>query len=97
MKTIVKNKDVISYWRSLIGGERKNEGKLIEIKNRSRSLRAYNDGTIYSYDCLIGEIKDGVHIVYDHTAPGGSFISHFTSVHVNAIKELAMKVVDYND
>ena len=46
---------------------------------------------------MIADIVDGVHTVYDHTASGGSFVSVSTSHRVNALKEFALNIVDYND
>jgi hypothetical protein len=91
----VRNEVVVKTWGSLIGGERENDGELREVSNDSGSFRVYNDGTVYSYRLLIGEIKDGVHIVYDHTSKGGSFYSKTTSNHVNSLKAYALKIVDY--
>jgi len=45
---------------------------------------------------LLAEIKDGVHIVYDHTAKGGSYHSKSTSDNVNRLKPYAIKIVSYN-
>lgn len=92
----VRNEMVAQTWANLIGGERENDGELREVSNDIGSFRVYNDGTVYSYRLLIGEIKDGVHIVYDHTSKGGSFYSKTTSNHVNLLKPFSLKIVSYN-
>ena len=92
----VRNEVVAKTWANLIGGERKHDGELREVSNHSGSFRVYNDGTVYYYRLLIGEIKDGVHVVYDHTRKGGSFHSKSTSDNVNRLKKYATKVVSYN-
>ena len=92
----VRNEVVAETWSRLIGGERKVDGELREVSNHSGSFRVYNDGTVYYYRLLIGEIKDGVHVVYDHTRKGGSFYSMSTSKNVNRLKRYAMKIVSYN-
>ena len=92
----VRNEVVAETWANLIGGERKVDGELREVSNHSGSFRVYNDGTVYYYRLLIGEIKDGAHIVYDHTTKGGSFHSKSTSDNVNRLKPYATKIVSYN-
>ena len=92
----MKNHEVIEKWRSLIGGEYEVTGVLEGYFNTTETFRAYNDGKIYYYSLLLGEIIDGVHVVYDHTKPGGSFHSKTTSDHVNRLKKVALKVIDYN-
>jgi len=92
----VRNEVVAQTWGRLIGGEREVDGELREVSNHSGSFRVYNDGTVYYYRLLIGEIKDGVHIVYDHTKKGGSYHSQSTSKNVNRLKRYAMKIVSYN-
>ena len=92
----VRNEVVAKTWGRLIGGEREADGELREVSNHSGSFRVYNDGTVYHYRLLLGEIKEGVHIVYNHTAKGGSFHSKSTSDHVSRLKKHATKVVSYN-
>ena len=91
----VRNEVVAETWGSLIGGEREADGELREVSNHSGSYRVYNDGSVYYYNLLIGEIIDGVHVVYDHTSTGGSFYSRSTSINVNRLKPYAMKIIDY--
>ena len=93
----LNNATVFNKWRSMIGSEREVEGELICYSNHSGSLKLYNDGSLYHYKLLIAEIVNGVHTVYDHTAPGGSFVSKTTSQVVNYLKHFAVQIVDYND
>ena len=83
----VRNRDVADVW----GTYRMGEG----ARNYDGSLRVMEDGRVYSYELLIGEIVDGEHIVYDHTAPGGSYYSQTTSKHVNLIKPYGKKIISY--
>ena len=92
----VRNEVVAVTWGRLIGGEREADGELREVSNHNGSFRAYNDGTVYYYRLLIGEIKDGAHIVYDHTRKGGSYYSKSTTENVNRLKPYATKIVSYN-
>jgi len=92
----VRNEVVAQTWGRLIGGEREVDGELREVSNHNGNFRVYNDGSVYYYRLLLGEIKDGVRIVYDHTRKGGSFYSKSTSDHVNRLKRYAMKIVSYN-
>lgn len=92
----VSNEHVVKTWANLIGGEREVDGELREVSNHSGSFRVYNDGTVYYYRLLLAEIEGGVHIVYDHTAKGGSFHSKSTSDNVNRLKKHATKIVNYN-
>lgn len=92
----VKNDVVVKTWARLIGGERERDCELREVSNHNGSFRVYNDGTVYHYRLLLAEIKDGVHIVYDHTAKGGSFYSKSTSDHVSRLKPYATKIVRYS-
>lgn len=91
-----RNEVVAETWGRLIGGEREVDGELREVSNHSGSFRVYNDGSVYYYRLLLAEIKDGVHVVYDHTRKGGSFYSKSTSKNVNCLKPYATKVVNYN-
>ena len=91
----VRNEVVAETWGRLIGGERESDGELREVSNHSGSYRVYNDGTVYYYRLLLAEIKDGAHIVYDHTAKGGSYHSKSTSDNVNRLKPYATKIVSY--
>ena len=93
----LNNGIIINKWRAMVGGEREVEGELICYSNHSGNLKLYNDGSLYYYKLLIANIVDGVHTVYDHTATGGSFVSVSTSHRVNALKEFALNIVDYND
>jgi hypothetical protein len=97
MKTMkrVRNEVVAREWGRLIGGERVSDGELREVSNGGGSFRVYNDGSVYSYGLLIGEIKDGVHVLYDCTSEGGQFYSKTTSRHVGSLRRYALKVVDY--
>jgi hypothetical protein len=92
----VRNEIVVETWADLIGGERNRDGELREVSNHNGSFRVYNDGSVYHYRLLLAEIKDGVHVVYDHTAKGGSFYSKSTSDHVSRLKKHATKIVSYN-
>ena len=92
----VRNDVVAREWGRLIGGEKEADGELRQVSNWNGNYRVYNDGSVYYYNLLIGEIIDGVHVVYDHTSSGGSFYSHSTSVNVNRLKPYAMKIIDYN-
>jgi hypothetical protein len=93
-KSATINKVLIA-WTDLIGGERDVDGELRCVRTRSGSMKVYNDGTIYSYGLLIGEIIDGVKRVYNHTADGGNFVSKTTSYHVGIIRPYALEVIDY--
>jgi hypothetical protein len=92
----VRNEVVAQTWSRLIGGERQVDGELREVSNHNGSFRVYNDGTVYYYRLLIGEIKDGAHIVYDHTRKGGSYYSKSTTENVNRLKPYATKIISYN-
>jgi hypothetical protein len=91
----VRNEEVAREWGRLIGGERKRDGELREVSNWGGSFRVYNDGSVYSYRLLIGEIKDREHVLYDCSASGGQFYSKTTSKHVGYLREYALRVVDY--
>ena len=97
MKTMkrVRNEVVAREWGRLIGGERKRDGELREVSNSGGSFRVYNDGSVYSYGLLIGEIRDGVHVLYDCTMSGGNYYSKTTSKHVGSLRRYALEVVDY--
>ena len=86
---------VVMEWVNMIGGEREVDGELRVVCTRSESMRVFNDGTIYSYGVLIGEIVDGAKIVYDHTTAGGSYVSKTTSGHVGLIRPYALEIIDY--
>tara|TARA_B100000945_G_scaffold260669_1_gene218839 strand:+ start:148 stop:447 length:300 start_codon:yes stop_codon:yes gene_type:complete len=86
---------VVMEWVNMIGGEREVDGELRVVCTRSESMRVYNDGTIYSYGLLIGEIVDGVKRVYNHTTAGGSYVSKTTSCHVGFIRPYALEIIDY--
>ena len=87
----VRNEVVGEAWGCLVG----RHGELREVSNWGGSFRVYNDGSVYSYDLLIGEIKDRERVLYDCTASGGQFYSRTTSKHVSYLRKYAMKIVDY--
>ena len=90
-----RNCDIVPIWRDiLIKGIPGNKGF---VTNHQGSLTLWADGKIYSYRLLIGEIKKGVHTLYDHTRKGGSYYSKTTSCHVSLFRKTALKVVNYND
>jgi hypothetical protein len=90
-----RNRNIVPIWKDiLIKGIPGNKGF---VENHQGSLTLWADGKIYSYRLLIGEIKQGIHILYDHTRKGGSYHSKTTTSHVNLFRETALKVVNYND
>ena len=91
----VRNDVVGEVWGCLTGGERERHGELREVSNSSGSFRVFNDGSVYSYCLMIGEIKDGERVLYDCTARGGQFYSKTTSKHVGYLRKYATRVVDY--
>ena len=93
----LSNNKIVNIWSTIVGGEGESVKELIEYSNYSGSFRVYSDGSVYYYKLRLAEIVDGVHTVYNHTSPGGSFISKSTSRHVNRLKAKALKVVSYND
>lgn len=92
----ISNDKLVDIWSTMVGGEGESIKELIVYSNHSGSFRVYNDGSVYYYKLRLAEIVDGVHTVYDHTSPGGSFISKSTSRHVNRLKSIALKVISYN-
>lgn len=99
MKSIkrLNNNKLVNIWSSIVGGEGESGLELVEYSNHNGSFRVYSDGSVYYYKLRLAEILDGVHTVYDHTSPGGSFISKSTSRHVNRLKAKALRIVSYND
>ena len=92
----LRNNKLANIWTNIVGGEGESVKELVEYSNYSGSFRVYSDGSVYYYKLRIAEIVDGVHTVYNHTSPGGRFISKSTSRHVNRLKAKALKVISYN-
>lgn len=58
-------------------------------KAKGGSLRADEDGKLYSYSLVIGERSLSGTTIFDHTISGGSFYSQTTSKHVSMAIRLA--------
>ena len=59
------------------------------ITNHKKTLRVYDDGSLYSYNLKIGQRTDtGICVVSDYTARTGGYHSQTTSTHVGLVKRL---------
>ena len=78
-----RNRNVIEAWSNGV-----------TARSHNGNLRTSN-GLLWSYMKLIGRTtKEGTTLLFDFTAPAGSFVSVTTSTHVNAAKPFASVIMN---
>ena len=87
----LRNNELAETWGNLHPAHMYDE--CICYENHEGTLKVYSDGTVYSYNLLIGEIKKSEWLLYDFTAPGKRFYSKTTSRHVGLLKRWASRII----